>query len=99
MEHSPPSWELNSHSFSQKIPSLLWDRKFHYRAHKSLPVVAILSQMHPGHTFLYYFLQIHSNIILSSTPSSSNWSLSFRFSDQNIVYISHLSLPISFSLT
>jgi len=31
--------------------------------------------------------QIHCNIILSSTPRSSNWPFPFRFSDQNFVRI------------
>jgi len=35
--------------------------------------------------------KIHSNVILPLTPKSSEWSLPFRISDQNIVHISHLS--------
>jgi len=31
--------------------------------------------MHPPHTFPPYFPEIHSNIILPSTPRSSEWSL------------------------
>jgi hypothetical protein len=38
-----------------------------------------------------YFSEIHYNIILPSTPRSSEWSLSFGFSYQDFVYISHLS--------
>jgi hypothetical protein len=37
------------------------------------------------------FPKIHSNIILPSTPASSEWSLHFRFSSQDIVNISHIS--------
>jgi len=36
--------------------------------------------MNPVHTFLQHFPTIHSNIILS-TPTFSEWSLLFRFSD------------------
>jgi hypothetical protein len=37
-----------------------------------------------------HILQIHLNIILTSTPRSSEWSFPFRLSIQNFVHISNL---------
>jgi hypothetical protein len=79
-----PSWEANSHSASQEIPCHLWNPIVHYRTHNSLPLVPILRQMNPVHTFPPYFPKIHSNIIFPSTPRSSERSLSFRFSDKKL---------------
>jgi hypothetical protein len=49
-----------------------------------------LWQMNPDN-FPPYFSKILSNIILPSTPRTSDWSLPFKFSGQNVVCISHLS--------
>jgi hypothetical protein len=88
MEQSP-SWEANSHAGGY-IPRLLWNPKVHYRVHKSPPLVPILRHMHPVHSFPPSFFKIHFYIILQSMPRSSEWPLTFRFSDQNFVRISHL---------
>jgi hypothetical protein len=47
--------------------------------------------MKPAHTLTFYFLKIHFNIILSSAHISE-WTLPFRFSNQNFESISHLSM-------
>jgi hypothetical protein len=60
--------------------------------HKSLPPVLILSRMNLAHTLPPYLLTVYLNIILPSTPRSSEWSLSFSLSNQNFVRICHLPI-------
>ena len=64
--------------------------KVHYRLHKSLPLVPILSQINPAQAVSSYFLKIYFNVILQSTPCVQR-SLPFRFHHQNSVCISLLS--------
>jgi hypothetical protein len=73
----------------KKFPAFYGIPKLHYCVQKNLPLVPILSAMYPTHNFPPYFLKIHSNITLPSTNRSSEWSLLFSFSYQNIVCISH----------
>jgi len=70
-----PSGEANSDSASRETSRLLWNPKVHYRVHRSPPLVFILSQMLPVHTFPPNYLKIRSNTILPSAPRSSEWSL------------------------
>jgi len=85
------SWEANSHSDRQKTPRLSRNPKVYYRVNKSPPLVSVINEMHPAHTFPPYLSLIHSDIIFPSTLVSSKCSLAYRFSDQNFVRISHLS--------
>ena len=89
MEQSP-SWEANWCLASQKIPRILWNPKVHYRSHKCPPPVPILSQFYPLHTPTSYFLKIHLNIILPSTPGSPKWFFPSGFPTK-ILYMPLLS--------
>jgi hypothetical protein len=75
-----------------------------YRVHNSPPLSTILSHTDTVHNLTLNFPRIYFNIVLPSTPMSSELSLPFSFSNQNGVRTSHHSCllhaqPISFSLT
>jgi hypothetical protein len=57
-----PSWEAAHCAATQEYPSILWNPRFHYRLHKSPPLVSILSQMNLIHTIPSYRSKIHFNI-------------------------------------
>jgi hypothetical protein len=63
---------------NQEMPCLSQNPKV-YHVYKSPPLVPILSQMLPVHTFPPYFSKIHSNIKVLSTPGSSKWSIPSGF--------------------
>jgi hypothetical protein len=65
-----PSWEAASCAATQELPRILRNTKVHYRVQKSLPPVAILSQINPVHNTLYYFPKIYLNIIHPPTSCS-----------------------------
>ena len=78
---------LNIKPFSAnpEIPRVLWNPKIHYRFHTCPPPAPKLSQLDPVLTSTSYFLKMHLNIILSSMPGSSKWSLYLRCPHPNPV--------------
>jgi hypothetical protein len=90
-----PSSEANSRSASQ-IPRVLCNAKVHYRVDNSPPPFPVLSKMNPFHIRKPNFLKVSFNIIFSSTPMSSEWSLTFRLSDENFVRIFHCPMRAAF---
>jgi hypothetical protein len=81
------SWEADSRGSGRYTPRLLWNLKFYYRVHKSLPLVPILSQMHPVHTRLVF--KNTFNIVLLSTLRSSKRTFHSDFSTKILYSFLH----------
>ena len=81
-----PSWEANWFAASQEIPRISRNPKVQYRTNKRPPTVSILGQPNPVHIPTSHLLEIHPNIIHSSTPRSPQWSLSLRFPHQDPIH-------------
>ena len=69
----PNTWkeEEGEEEEKEEIPHILCIPKVHYRIHKCPSLVTILRQLDPIHNATSYFLKIYLNIILPSTPGSS----------------------------
>jgi len=85
-----PFREADSSSVSPEIPLVLWNLKFHYRVHKSPPLVPFLIQTNPVRHISTFSFNMHFSII-QSTFRSSRWSVLFTFTYENPVHISLLS--------
>ena len=75
--------KLTGFQLVKKFPAFLWNPKVLYRTHKRPPTLPILGQPNPVHIPTSHLLEIHPNIIHTSTPKSPQWSLSLRFPHQD----------------
>jgi len=80
-----PSWAANWFAASQEIPRISRNPNVHYRTHKCPPTVPILGQPNPVHIPTSHLLEIHPNIIHTSTPRSPQWSPSLLFPHQESI--------------
>jgi hypothetical protein len=55
----------------KNFPTFPWKPKIHYRVHKILPLIRILSQMNSVYITTFCFSKIHFNIILPSMSTSA----------------------------
>jgi len=86
-----PSWEAYWFVASQEIPHISRNPKVHYRNHKRPPPVSILGQPNPVHIPTSHLMEIHPNIIHTSTPRSPQWSPSLRFPHQDPIHTPFLT--------
>jgi hypothetical protein len=67
-----PSWKATSRSATPEFPNILRNPKAHYRVHKKLSLVPILSYMdrvHPTPSILIVFYHLHIGLHSNLFPS------------------------------
>jgi len=87
MEKSP-YWEANNHSV-KKFPPFIKPEVSLLRSQE--PDAGPYLKLDASSQQLPTLSTTHSSIIFPFMPRSSKWSLTFRFSDQHFVSVSHLS--------
>ena len=87
-----PSWEAKWFATSQEILRISRNPKVHHRTHKRPPPVSILGPPNPVHIPTSHLLEIHPNIINTSTPRSTQWFLPSGFPSKTLY--TPLSSPI-----
>jgi len=73
-----PSLDVNSSSVSHRKTLILRNPNFYDGACNNLPLVPILSQINPVHSFILLW-KMYFNHIFPFTPMPSRWTHSFRF--------------------
>jgi len=89
--------EANRFSASQEIARILMKAEGSL-PHSRQPATCPCSETDQSspHNSPSHVLKIHVNIILSSMPGSSKWSLSLRFPHQNCLCASHFLIRVTF---
>lgn len=75
--------EATDFSAEKKNSSFLWAMQFHSSFHKDLNLLPFLRGACPVNVLPSFFLKTSFNFVLPSTPTSSKWFLSSRFSCHN----------------
>jgi hypothetical protein len=76
-----------SPSYSQEIPHILQNTNVHYRIHKSLPLVLILSRVYPIHSTHPISLRSIINQPTNSMKQSPSWEANTHSASQEIIHI------------
>jgi hypothetical protein len=93
-----PSGEAHTSSTSHEMSFILRNSKVSYCLHKSPAFVSILRQVNPVYVIPSDFINIHFNIILPRSPSSSKWFPWLSVSHGNSSCTWPLPLPSSYVL-